>query len=126
MIVQIGERNHRSLRTARRCAGKLRGDEFSFFRRAIENRARDRRANDGRVQLRLGIVDLALGLRQSPAGARNFFLPRSDLHQLKCFFQGVHSLLIGFKLGGRIVERLFGDHAAAPPVLWCDRASACH
>ena len=61
-VVEVGERDDGSARTAFGAAGELRGDEFAFFGGAFENRAGDRGADDGGIELRLGIIHLTLGL----------------------------------------------------------------
>ena len=120
-VVQVGERDYRSARAAFGAAGELRGDEFSFFRRALENRAGDRSANHGRVELRLGVGHLAFGLQQVAPGALNLFGARAELHELESALQRIHSLLRSVVLGDGVVQILLGHALPARPDRGCGR-----
>ena len=87
-IVQVRERDHRTLRAARSGAGKLSRNQFTFFGRAIKNRARHWCANYRGVQLRLRVVELALRLGHGALGASDLFGSRPDLGELECLSPG--------------------------------------
>ena len=83
-----------------------RGHEFAFFGGALKNCSRHRGADQSSVEQRLGIGRLALGLLQSAAGTRDLLLPRTDLGQLETLVQRIYPLLVGFELGGGVIESL--------------------
>ncbi len=110
-IVEIGQRDDQALRAAFGGAGESRSHQLAFFGGSLENGSGHRGADHGRVEQRLGVVRLSLGLLQSAAGARDLFLPRTNLGQLETLVQRIHPLLVSLKLGGGIVERLLREHA---------------
>ncbi len=86
-VVEIGQGDDQTLRATFGGAGKSRSHELALFRRPLENGSSHRSADHGGVEQGLGVVRLSLGLLQSAAGARNFFLPRPDLGQLETLVQ---------------------------------------
>src|SRR6185369_3310092 len=117
-IVEIGQGDDQALRAAFGGAGESRSHELAFFRGPLENSSRYRGADHGGVEQRLGVIRLSLGLLQRAAGARYLFLPWTNLGQLETLVQGIHPLLVSFKLGRRIIQGLlrqhtFGDQAAS-------------
>ena len=112
-VVEIGERDYRTARATFGAAGKLRGDQFALFGGALENRAAYGRADHGGIELRLGIIHLALGGLQHVGRERDQSLPMRgpSLESLKDCASEFSSLLIGVVLGLRVVEILLGDYA---------------
>ncbi len=86
-IIQVRQGYDRSLRPARRCARKLRRNQFAFFGSAVEDRARNGGTDYRGIKLCLGIIELALRLRQCALGAADLFCAGPDLQQLKYSFQ---------------------------------------
>ncbi len=83
-IVQIGQRDHLSLRTALGAAGELRRYQLTLLCRAFQNRSGDRGADHRSIKPRLGIRGLSFGLEPCAFGSRDFLLPGTDLRQIEC------------------------------------------
>ena len=109
--MQVGKRNDLPLWAPFSLAGELRRNQLASFRCTLQNGARDRSSDQGRIQQRLGISLLPFGLYHCALRAGNFLGARPDFGKLKTSLQRIRALLIGFELGGRIIESLLRQHA---------------